>query len=89
MTERLCTYSKADLEERGKPTPEYIELYKVWGEGQIGTIVLGNIPIERNGLEAEGNLIIDKKASWDSVEMIKLVVEACKAHGSLVVGQLT
>lgn len=41
MTERLCTYEKDDLEGRGKTTKEYEELYKVWGEGEIGVIVLG------------------------------------------------
>jgi hypothetical protein len=41
MTERLCTYDKKDLEARGKTTAEYEKLYKVWGEGEIGVIVLG------------------------------------------------
>lgn len=41
MTERLCTYSADKLEERGKTTEEYERLYKVWGEGEIGVIVLG------------------------------------------------
>ncbi|GAA6035118.1 hypothetical protein JCM8097_006369, partial [Rhodosporidiobolus ruineniae] len=40
MTERLCTYSQDNLDERGKPTPEYIKLYEEWGKGAIGTIVL-------------------------------------------------
>jgi 2,4-dienoyl-CoA reductase-like NADH-dependent reductase (Old Yellow Enzyme family) len=63
MTERLCTYNDddpTDLEGRGQVTKEYEELYRVWGEGQIGTIVLGNLPIQREGLEAKKNMIIDK-----------------------------
>ncbi|EGG10388.1 uncharacterized protein MELLADRAFT_33909 [Melampsora larici-populina 98AG31] len=89
MTERLCTYSETDLGERGKPTPEYLRLYKLWGEGQIGIIVLGNIPIHRENLEAKGNAIIDKDSPWDPVEAFKPVIAAAKAHGSLVIGQLT
>ncbi|KAH9819696.1 hypothetical protein DFH28DRAFT_33952 [Melampsora americana] len=89
MTERLCTYSETDLGERGKPTPEYLRLYKLWGEGQIGIIVLGNIPIHRENLEAKGNAIIDRDSPWDPVEAFKPVVAAAKAHGSLVIGQLT
>ncbi|KAK8849361.1 hypothetical protein IAR55_004693 [Kwoniella newhampshirensis] len=89
MTERLCTFSKEDLNERGKPTTEYDHLYKVWGEGEIGTIILGNIPIDRTALEAAGNAIIDRRSSWDPVEAFKPVVAASKAHGSLVIGQLT
>lgn len=61
MTERLCTWSDDNLDERGRPTPEYIELYKVWGEGAIGTIVLGNLPIDRTQPEAKKNAVIDKR----------------------------
>lgn len=89
MTERLCTYHETDLGARGKPTPEYIRLYKVWGEGQIGTIILGNIPIHRENLEAKGNPIIDRDSPWDPVEAFKPVIAAANAHGSLVIGQLT
>lgn len=89
MTERLCTYDETDLGARGKPTPEYIELYRVWGQGKIGIIVLGNIPIHRENLEAKGNFIIDKDSPWDPVECLKPVIDAAKAHGSLVIGQLT
>ncbi|KAA1112944.1 hypothetical protein PGT21_016282 [Puccinia graminis f. sp. tritici] len=89
MTERLCTFDKLDLNARGKPTPEYLELYRVWSEGKIGIIILGNIPVHREYLEAEGNPIIDKDSSWDPVEAFKPVMDASKAHGSLVIGQLT
>ncbi|GAA5892582.1 hypothetical protein JCM6882_005652 [Rhodosporidiobolus microsporus] len=89
MTERLCTYDQDNLDERGKPTEEYRRLYEVWGEGQIGVIVLGNIPVDRKGLEAKGNAIIDVKSSWDPVAAFKPVIAAAKAHGSLVIGQLT
>ncbi|WAQ88145.1 hypothetical protein PtA15_9A270 [Puccinia triticina] len=89
MTERLCTYDDVDLEARGKPTPEYEELYRVWGEGKIGTIILGNIPVHREYLEAKGNAIIDKDSPWDPVKAFMPVIAAAKAHGSLVIGQLT
>jgi 2,4-dienoyl-CoA reductase-like NADH-dependent reductase (Old Yellow Enzyme family) len=45
MTERLCTYDKENLSARGKPTEEYLRLYKTWGEGKIGVIVTGNVPV--------------------------------------------
>lgn len=43
MTEELCTYDQDHPELRGKPTPEYIELYEQWGQGDIGIIVLGEL----------------------------------------------
>ncbi|KAJ9112703.1 hypothetical protein QFC22_006205 [Naganishia vaughanmartiniae] len=89
MTERLCTYDDNDLDARGKPTPEYVKAYEEWGKGQIGVVVLGNIPVHREGLEAKKNAIIDKTSSWDAVEAFKPVIAATKAHGSLCIGQLT
>ncbi|BGP44950.1 hypothetical protein JCM10450v2_000765 [Rhodotorula kratochvilovae] len=89
MTERLCTYDQENLGERGRTTEEYNRLYKVWGEGKIGVIVLGNIPIDYEGLEAKKNCIIDARSSYDPVENLKPAVAAAKAHGSLVIGQLT
>jgi len=89
MTERLCTFDQLNLDSRGKPTPEYLELYRVWSEGKIGIIILGNIPVHREYLEAKGNAIIDKDSSWDPVEAFKPVIATSKAHGSLVIGQLT
>jgi 2,4-dienoyl-CoA reductase-like NADH-dependent reductase (Old Yellow Enzyme family) len=31
----------------GKPTDKYRHLYDIWGQGGIGTIILGNIPCDR------------------------------------------
>ncbi|GAA5902154.1 hypothetical protein JCM6882_006715 [Rhodosporidiobolus microsporus] len=87
MTERLCTYDQENLDERGKPTEEYRKLYEVWGEGQIGVIVFGNIPVDRTGLEAKGNAVIDAKSPWDPVEAFKPTVAAAKAQGSLAVAK--
>ncbi|GAA6005645.1 hypothetical protein JCM10207_005281 [Rhodosporidiobolus poonsookiae] len=89
MTERLASYDQENLDKRGIPSEAYNHLYKVWGEGKIGVIVLGNIPVERKGLEAKGNVIIDAKSPWDPVEAFKPAIAAAKAHGSLVIGQLT
>jgi hypothetical protein len=51
-----------------------------WGKGAIGIIVLGNVPVERQGLEAKGNAIIDPKNSWDAVAAFKPAIAAAKAH---------
>lgn len=32
QTERLCTFDQDNLDERGKPTPEYLKLYEEWGK---------------------------------------------------------
>jgi len=89
MTERECGYDHEHPENRGKVTPEYIKTYEEWGKGKIGVIILGNIPIDYEGLEARGNMIVDERSSFDPVENLKEAVKASKAHGSLVIGQLT
>ncbi|GAA5880378.1 hypothetical protein JCM1840_006196 [Sporobolomyces johnsonii] len=89
MTERLSTYDQDNHDERGKPTPLYENLYRVWGEGRIGVIVLGNVPVDRTSLEAPRNAIIDPRSSWDAVEAFRPAIAAAKAHGSLVIAQLT
>ena len=54
MTERLCHWNKDDepINKRGFPSDEYINLYKQWGQGDIGIIVAGNIMIRYDALEA-------------------------------------
>ncbi|GAA5854616.1 hypothetical protein JCM9279_005712 [Rhodotorula babjevae] len=89
MTERLCTYDDKDLGSRGQSTAEYNRLYEEWGKGKIGVIVLGNIPVDYEGLEAKKNAIIDNRSSYDPVESLKPAINFSKAHGSLVIGQLT
>jgi 2,4-dienoyl-CoA reductase-like NADH-dependent reductase (Old Yellow Enzyme family) len=70
-------------------TPEYVQLYEEWGQGAIGVIVLGNIPCDRRFPEAKRNAVIDASSPWDAVAAFEPVIRACKAHGSLVIGQVT
>ena len=108
MTERVCTWDDKNLDECGKPTEEYRRLYELWGQGGIGTIVLGNIPCDRRKFirnlvkpilttgeptpgypEAKQNAVMDPLSPWDAVEAFKPSIRAAKAHGSLVIGQVT
>jgi hypothetical protein len=51
--------------------------------------VLGNIPADRRYPEAKKNAVIDRTSPWDAVAAFTPVIKACKAHGSLVIGQVT
>lgn len=46
MTERLSSWDPENLEARGVPSDRLINLYKRWGEGEIGLILSGNIMFE-------------------------------------------
>jgi 2,4-dienoyl-CoA reductase-like NADH-dependent reductase (Old Yellow Enzyme family) len=52
MTEGL-----ADAQDR--PTPGHLELYRQWSEGGTGTLVTGNVMIDRRYLERPGNVVVE------------------------------
>ncbi|PNS16382.1 NADH oxidase [Sphaceloma murrayae] len=91
MTERLSSWSATDLEARGIPSSDLINVYKRWGEGALGVILTGNIMIEHDQLEAAGNPIIPRTAPFSGprFDAFASLAKASKAHGSLIVGQVS
>lgn len=91
MTERLSSWDPKNLEARGIPSRELINAYKRWGEGAIGLILTGNIMFEYDHLEAPGNPIVPKDAPFEGerFEAFKEMATQGKAHGSLMVGQVS
>jgi NAD/NADP transhydrogenase alpha subunit len=53
------------------------------------TIILGNIPCDRRYPETKKNAVMDPLSSWDAVAAFRPLMAATKAHGSLVIGQVT
>ena len=91
MTERISSWDPKDFKKRGIPTKDLINVYKRWGEGGYGQILTGNIMIEYDQLEAAGNPIIPRDAEFSGprFEAFKELAAAAKAHGALVVGQVS
>lgn len=91
MTERLSTWDAADKPRRGVPTEQLVNVYRRWGEGGWGTILTGNIMMEYDQLEAPGNPIVPRDApfSGERFDGFRRLAEAAKAHGSLIVGQVS
>jgi 2,4-dienoyl-CoA reductase-like NADH-dependent reductase (Old Yellow Enzyme family) len=91
MTERLSSWDPKDLPKRGVPSKNLINVYKRWGEGALGVILTGNIMIALDQLEAPGNPIIppDAPFSGERFEAFKEMASVSKAHGSLIVGQVS
>lgn len=52
MTERLSSWDPKNLEARGVPSKNLINVYRRWGEGEFGVILTGNIMVEYDHLEA-------------------------------------
>ncbi len=91
MTERMSSWDPNNFEARGIPSKNLINVYKRWGEGQLGTIMTGNIMMEYDQLEAAGNAIIPRTApfSGERFEAFQELAAASKAHGSIIVGQVS
>ena len=91
MTERISSWDPENFEARGIPSKNLINVYERWGEGQIGTILTGNIMIELDHLEAAGNPIIPRTAdfSGERFEAFKELATETKKHGSLIIGQVS
>ena len=91
MTERLSSWDPKNLEARGIPSKELINVYRRWGEGDLGTILTGNLMVELDQLEAQGNMIVPLHAepSGERFNAFKELAEVSKKHGSLILGQLS
>lgn len=91
MTERLSSWDPNDFEKRGIPSQELVNVYKRWGEGGFGQILTGNLMIFPDHLEAMGNPIIPATAplSGPRFTAFQSLASAAKAHGSLIVGQVS
>jgi 2,4-dienoyl-CoA reductase-like NADH-dependent reductase (Old Yellow Enzyme family) len=91
MTERISSWDPKDVKARGIPSKNLINVYKRWGEGGFGQILTGNIMIEYDQLEAMGNPIIPRDAEFSGprFEAFKELATQSKAHGSLIVGQVS
>ncbi|PVI07717.1 NADH:flavin oxidoreductase/NADH oxidase-like protein [Periconia macrospinosa] len=91
MAERLSSWDPKNLEARGVPSKNLINVYRRWGEGEFGVILTGNIMVEYDHLEAAGNAIIPRGSSYDGerFERFKELATQAKKHGSLIVGQVS
>ncbi|KAF7874363.1 hypothetical protein EAF04_003035 [Stromatinia cepivora] len=91
MSERQASWDPKDLKARGIPSTNLVNVYKRWGEGEYGQILTGNIMIEYDHLEGMGNPIIPREAPFEGerFERFSAMAKEGKAHGSLMVGQVS
>jgi 2,4-dienoyl-CoA reductase-like NADH-dependent reductase (Old Yellow Enzyme family) len=90
MTERISSWDPKNLEARGIPSKELINLYRRWGEGGYGVVLTGNILLDLEHLEAAGNPVIPRTAPFEGERFdgFKALAKGAKAHGSLCIGQV-
>lgn len=91
LTERMASWDAKNIEKRGIPSKELINLYRRWGEGDIGVVVTGNTFFEPEHLEAMGNPIIPKDAPFEGerFEAFKAMATQCNKDGSIFLTQVS
>ncbi|KAM0151031.1 hypothetical protein ACHAQE_008690 [Botrytis cinerea] len=91
MSERQSSWDPKDFKSRGIPFKSLVNVYKRWGEGEYGQILTGNVMIEYDHLESMGNSIIPLDAPFEGerFERFAAMAKAGKAHGSLMVAQVS
>src|ERR1700759_1115579 len=72
MTEGLA-------DPRDRPTAGHEALYRAWSEGGAGTLVTGNVMVDRRYLERPGNVVVEDEAE---VEALRAWVQAGTVAGN-------
>ncbi|KAI0508956.1 hypothetical protein F5B22DRAFT_638342 [Xylaria bambusicola] len=91
MTEQLCTYDPENAQNNGIPTENIERVYERWGRGGIGLILSGDVNTSLTSIESIGDPVIHPEATFDGprFEGFKAMARAGKAHGSLMVAQVS
>ena len=75
MTERIALGNNFTNEK-------HIELYKMWGAGDIGLLLTGNVQVHRDNLEGPANVAIEEDTYKEQLPMLKKWAEAATQEGS-------
>ncbi|KAF8676951.1 NADH:flavin oxidoreductase / NADH oxidase family [Rhizoctonia solani] len=90
LTERMSSWDQPDPSKRGVPPERLVRLYEEWGKGDWGIIATGNVMVHPEHLEAAGNAILyAPHETPERIEQFRKIATAGKAHGSLMVMQLS
>ncbi|KDN40082.1 hypothetical protein RSAG8_08403, partial [Rhizoctonia solani AG-8 WAC10335] len=88
--ERMYSWDQHRPSTWGTPLDRLIRLYEAWGRGGYGMIITGNVVVDSMHLEMPGNGVITESNSTPThIEQLRRMASAGKAHGSLVVMQLS
>ncbi len=82
MTEGLA-------DEHDRATERHVRLYRRWAEGGAGTLITGNVMIDRRFLERPGNVVIDDELDDAALGALRAWAEAGTAAGNQLWMQLS
>ncbi len=82
MTERLA-------DGAGRPTARLERLYRAWSEGGAGLLITGNVIVDRNHLEAPGNVVLQGEQDSEARAAFARWAAASQVGGNQVWMQLS
>ncbi len=65
-----------------RATPRHVALYRRWAEGGSGTLLTGNVQVDRRYLERAGNIVIDGPQDETQLAALEAMAEAGTAGGT-------
>ncbi|KAJ1305524.1 hypothetical protein OPQ81_000531 [Rhizoctonia solani] len=90
MSERMASWDRKVLSKRGIPSDDLVGLYERWGKAGYGIILTGNVMVHPEQLEAPGNPILyAPHETPERIEQFRQMAAAGKAHGSLMIMQVS
>ena len=73
------------MADNHRPGSRLLNLYKIWGEGEIGLIITGNIMVDKNELGEPDNVVLEDDTH---IADFQAWTKAAKAHGSQIWAQI-
>ncbi|CAE6434696.1 unnamed protein product [Rhizoctonia solani] len=90
LSERLASWHSVDISKRGVPSDNLVRLYEGWGKAGYGILITGNVMVNPKQLEAPGNAILcEPHETPERIEQFRKMAAAGKAHGSLMIMQVS
>jgi 2,4-dienoyl-CoA reductase-like NADH-dependent reductase (Old Yellow Enzyme family) len=73
LKNRICKSALTERIAEGSNlvNQKHLNLYEKWAEGNVGTVLTGNVQVDKRYLESAGNVAIEKSNYKDQMELLK------------------
>ena len=73
LKNRICKSALTERIAEGNNlvNQKHLNLYEKWAEGDVGTVLTGNVQVDKRYLESAGNVAIEKSNYKDQIELLR------------------
>jgi 2,4-dienoyl-CoA reductase-like NADH-dependent reductase (Old Yellow Enzyme family) len=91
LANRLCKAAMTEgvADEHNRATARHVTLYRRWAGGGAGTLITGNVQVDRRYLERAGNIVIDGPQDVMQLASLEALAAAGTAGGTQLWMQLS